>query len=341
MGMPVASRKRARLSLSRRSVAGTALRLGLKGARAYVRTRTVKRRTVDTPAVTFQNDNRWIYRRRSAPRRVKRYARKRAYNVQRIVNSNLPFDTFLFSWYFSIATTAGSQRYLFVPLYSGYSNPQTSTDPFVNFNWQSSQQLWRIFLANRPTSIGATTEQSLQFTNAVSDVVMNAASTNTTVTIVTVYHCWARRDSSFTPLQLYEAGILAKGNNYLNPSGLISVTPTFLQVSPFDSPVFCRHFIIKNVREFRISPGNNVSLQLRDRHDYTINSVDVITNNASLTDSTCVMQRYTEGYFISFRGAPTTVEAPAVSVSFDIDSNYRFRVIANSLARSAFQASYP
>ena len=260
MGMPVAPRKRARLSLSRRSVAGTALRLGLKGARAYVRTRTVKRRTVDTPAVTFQNDNRWIYRRRSAPRRVKRFARKRAYNVQRIVNSNLPFDTFLFSWFFSLATVAGSQRYLFVPLYTGYTSSLSSTDPFVNFTWQSSQQLYRMFIANRTSTTPATAEQSLQFTNAVTDVVMNAAAANTTVVIATVYHCWARRDSAFTPLDLYEAGIKQKSTGYPNTSGLVSVTPTFLQVTPFDSPTFCRHFIIKNVREFRISPGNNVSL---------------------------------------------------------------------------------
>lgn len=339
-------RKRLRLSTGSSNAKRLALRLAFKGARSVVRSRMKKRRSIDTPAVTFQNDNRFVYRRRSAPYFVKRRARMRAYRTRTIVNSMLPFNTHLFSWSFARQSATNALAYLWVPLYTGAYQNISSSDPFINFIWQSNQQLERIFRTQRPTGLVAGQEQQLQFTNAVLDLIINSGSSNTSVAIVTVYHCVCRRLSALTGYDLYEGGIYTKASPLVNTAGTIAVTPTFLQVTPFSSSLFCKHFIIQNVREFRISPGNNVTLQLRDRKDYTISSyafrevggtAPVLQTNHSYP----TLPKYTEGYFVTYRGAPGTTEAPAVTLNFDIDASYRFRDITTSLSSSAFQASYP
>lgn len=337
-------RKRLRLSTGSSSAKRLALRLAFKGARSVVRSRMSRRSVKDSPALTFQNDNRWTYRRRPAPRSVKRFMRRKFRFINKIVDSKLPFSLHRFFWTFSRANAVGQQIYFFVPMYTGYTPSISGTvGSYDYFRSTSLLQLNRIFEASRQSTVGPSKEQKLQFDNATIDLTINADGSNQDVAIVDVYHIWARKDSSSAIDEAYVSGIVNKQVPPPDPTNTTSITSTALHSTPFDSSVFCRLFLIKSKREFRISPGNNITLQLRDRKEYTISTEDYLPNYVSSTNLVwnTIIQKYTEGYAVFYRGAPRpNVSAAAVTLNCQVTVNYRYRIMSQSIPHAVFTTGY-
>ena len=330
------SRKRLRLSSGRSTAKRLAMRFAFKGAKTLVKSR-LRRSQRDTPALTFQNDNRWIYRRRRAPMRVKKYVRRMRTIVNKVVDNKLPFNVMVFNWIFPIPSLLNQQNYFFIPLYTGQSAPPAvaPAPTYAYFNFASQNQLAQILTTNTTPAQNQYDEQNIQFDNATSDIVIAADTANPVVAIVTVHHCWARKDSNTGPLNLFVDGITNKSFPPLDPTNTIALTSTTLATTPFDSSRFCQVFLIKNTREFRISPGTNITLQLRDRKEYTINSNEVIERNITPNEgfNRVVLSRYTEGYFVFFRGTPQGINsAPIVNLTVSVTNRYRYRLLANQFS---------
>lgn len=172
---------------------------------------------------------------------------------------------------------------------------------------------------------------------------MTTNSVSPVPTIAYVYTVRCRRDSPMTALYLFNQGIIAKNfNNIPNTVGLAPLGVQSINATPFDSSLFCKHFIILSAKTYRIAQGDSIQLQLnRRRPPREISSTDINTMIPALgniSPNAC-LKGWTTGFLVLFRGAPNdAAQYPSVTMTFEMDVIYRFRVLRDSLAHGALQA---
>jgi len=334
-------RPRKRLRLSNASSTGKrlALRFAFKGARSLVKSRMRKRTAVDAPALTFQHDAQWVYRRRPAPRRLKARVRSRRQGILKVISSTLPENVYRFDFIYRLTAAVDTINYAFFPLYSGNMRGTNyavdATDSALHS--QLEQMHYHYYpIATNTTNLLTALDETLTFTNATGNLLINSSSQNGSVVYVTVAHLWCRRDFVGTAQYLYQEGIAEKaagynGNGNIVKANTVPLTDTDNTNGMFDSSLLCRHFIIKNIRHFRLSANSNVDLQLRDRREYTINRQEHTFGDLSSTlapgRTMGCLAKYTEGYFVIFKGFPNnTVNSASVTLNMNWNVDYKVRV---------------
>lgn len=269
------------------------------------------RKGFNAPAVTQFHEAQTIYRRRGAPRRVKSRARKFARRATKAITNLWPTCTFQFYNAGSVVAPAGAQGNFWIPLLSGRQVVTSATG--LTQQLYSVQRYFDYARSIQNTALNSGPSQNnldekFIIKNAVLDLVLYNP-TGVSV-LAKVYHLWARKDSADDPPLLYSNGIINKvpyvgttGTSFGLPTGMIALSGSVPNVTPFDSTLLCERAVIKSTREFHIAPGQNVALNLRDRREYTVDPQEY----ASISTVTAVsgtvypfLQKYTEGYFIQF-----------------------------------------
>jgi len=294
--------------------------------------------------LTVQNDVRSAYRKRRVPRARVRRARRFYRSVQNSISSLYPVCTHHLSYGRILSTTIPlPSTFYFYPIYSlnaDVNNSLSADDQEIN------QQLENIFRAYSPLPPGGgtqpsplSTESRILFTDCQSTLLLSAYSDNPAAAIVTVYTLVARKDSAVTANRLFNNGIVSKNLGSIpNQTGLGALTPNQASATPFDSSLLCRSFLITNIKKVQISPGDSIELQMRDRRQHEISTLDFNfmfgTNDVSLASK----RGLTRGYLVRVLGAPASqVSVTAVNVSTVLRNVYRFRILSDQLAHGAFQ----
>lgn len=213
-------------------------------------------------AVTIQNDSRMLYRRKRAPKKVRRRARKR---YQRFLHNQLvgaADNTNLFQASGSGSSTSGNQ--LMQTITSGYTwcGTGTLTTDQVGNVYQAFQNLLNADPALTSKEwylIGLSMDYTIANTHA------------TTTAEVDIYEFQFRKD--------HEEDLLTSGNvrvsQYLEnaidqesklPGATSKMSVTSLGYVPTDSNEAMKNILIKSKQRFYISPGQAISFTRRSRY---------------------------------------------------------------------------
>lgn len=257
---------------------------------------------------TFQRDVETSYKRRRAPRRVKRRARKWRRNVNRVLNSDLSVNTFHRRSTASSTALADRQAVFGVSMYGAANTSTLHND------------LSAVFTA-LGVPVNTTTAKGL-FSNAYMELTITNQSQ--LAVFIDAYYFVCRKDvpntMGFTPQDVFANAITVQPNQYGGALGFND-----LGVTPFDANRFCSHFIITKVVRHQIPPTGNMSLTLRDRRDRFINSTDL--------NGLAYKKGASRGILFISEGVIqlTNIQAP-VSLNFEWTRVYHVKVMRDNVA---------
>lgn len=240
-----------------------------------------------TNVVSFQHDYTNNYRRRRAPKRVRRRARKATKLFNYHLGKTLGVQTRLFTDIQNSGTLTptglnNSQSVANVLMYGGNTGTGTGAD------------LERICTANGVL----TNEGNVLFKSAVMETQIRNPSEN--VLICEAYKVVCRREGFDEPGIEWTQSMLNSGTA---PSAGLKLTPFSLNASPFDASGFGSKWLITNKKTFRIGPGNSIFLQWRDAKNYDFETSRFNWDNGASTTRTRMFKGMTKGYVFVFRSA--------------------------------------
>jgi len=278
--------------------AGAAVSTGFQWAGNGSRTGTVGRngRAAEYGNITFQNDEHRLYRRKRAPRRVRKLHKRAFKRFNYMLDKCQGMKTVLIPRTSAMTNTptngSTAQVVRGITLYGFGDN---STTPGTNNNWDNGD-LRYIFTANNnvaPATSLATTK--LRFRSAVMNLtIKNTATSDASyrdgLCFIDLYHVIARKDgnspagtTSGSPATLWSQMIDLQDTL---PAGTIVADNMADGVTPFDAPGFGSLYVIKSSRRVRLSIGQTFSTQIRDPGNYIITEEDLMTktHGANLTE---------------------------------------------------------
>lgn len=282
------------------------------------RTQTGSRKSRDYGNITYQNDEHTIYRRKRAPKRVRRRHRKVFKNFMYNMDKLQSMKTAVITGFQTVSNTpttaANAQVATGVSIY-GYS-----TNNFASNTEPRNGDIPYIFArengAYPTTALGS---RKLRFRSAVMDITVqnilvgNEAESLGGILNLDVYHVLCRKDGTGTSdfVTQWNAAVdeQAAGN-------LVTAITSYQYdgVTPFDAPGFCSRFVIKRVRKIRLSPGQTFQTQMRDPGNYVLNMNDILEKSTA--------GNLTEGYIIlGYNPAVNTTTGVRGICSFTL--NYR------------------
>lgn len=247
---------------------------GVKRTLGSLGGRSAKRGKRITAPTTYQIDIQNMYRRRRAPRRVRRRARREwqkfTYNLdktQGMVSSVINN----FGSYSTTPTTpiTGCQQVAGISMYGMVNSTSAS-----NFN----NDLWRIYtdaFGVAPSSTKAA--DTLRFRSCVMDFLVK--NTGASPMFLEVYHCMSRGQGESDPSYQWELSANMEGGAGDGVATTIS-SITAYKVTPFDAPGFGSYWYVKKRTKFYISAGNSISWQIRDAKNYIITGQDLMNGKA-------------------------------------------------------------
>lgn len=256
-------------------------------------------------SISYQFDQSTQYRRRRAPRRLRRRAQKFAKRVNSVINKTLGMKSWIVSnsnetTWVPAGTTTG-QAHFGVTMYG--------CEPDGNIG---NGDLFRI-AGDLGFDPGSTTNGSgkIKFRSCVLDLfIQNKISYGL---YVDIYHVLCRKDHA----TYCDPGIIF--NQAVNIASQLSGTNTvsngnLLGVTPFDAPDFGSTYVIKKKQRILIPAYGNYNSQLRDAGDYEISVEDLSGSIAGIAGKT-------EGLLCVFRSA----ELPSVVEGVEIPGNMQFK----------------
>lgn len=293
-----------------------------------------RRKTTSSNNVTFQHDYANIYRRRSAPRRVKRAARKSYKRWNHQLVKSLGQQTWAISSAYASGTITPTaltncQTVISLGLYGGVA---TGTEPL----WTDLRSI-----TTQEGSGAAMTGQKFHFKSACLDLqIRNSTSSFTSspdpVTIcVDLYTIYCRNDSFADPSQAWTVGM----NNQVPLNAGTLAVPQSLNATPFDAPQFCSDWLIAKKTRYRIAPGNSVYLQLRDpkNHVFDAHRYDAISGVANER----MFKGMTKGYIMAVRSADPVVGTPSVLTPYSFEllytKNYKYAMQERALDQQEYE----
>ncbi|AUM61720.1 capsid [uncultured virus] len=258
------------------------------------RTNTRSRSHVGTRATTFQHDASMMYRRKRAPRRVRRRARKSKARFTSNLVKSLGQKSQVFQDVAAFAITPltlhDSQHIHTVGMYGGIANSAAWGDLYE--------------IAATEGLLSKTGH--IHFKSAVLECqIMNKMTSD--VLVVDVYEVLARRDGYNEPGEDWKLALQAQSTI----SGMTSLFQTELNATPFDAPGFGSSWLIKNKTRYRISPGLSVYLQRRDARDYNFGTSRFEYDTTNTTTRVKMFSNMSEGFLIVARSSDINPVTPA------------------------------
>lgn len=299
-----------------------ASRLGT-AARKYMNVRRLAatgRKLATKSSLSYQVDQQTQYRRRRAPRRLRRRAQKFAKRVNSVINKGLGMRSWIVNNSSEVTwvptSVSDGQAIVGVTMYGCEPDGNVGNGDLFRIAQDSG------FLP------GSTVNGSgkLKFRSCVLDVFIQ--NKDSVALYCDIYHVLCRKDHA----TYCDPGILL--NQAVNISAHLANTNVvtngnLLGVTPFDCPDFGSTYIIKRKQRILIPGDGNYNTQLRDAGDYEISVEDLSGSIAALSGKT-------EGLLIVFRSAelPAVVEGVeipgAMHYKVSYTKNYHFSIISDN-----------
>lgn len=313
------------------AAARLAMRYKYRGSGSRTATRNSRNR--DYGNITFQNDEHMIYRRKRAPKGLRKKHRRAfknfMYNLDKLQSMKTCVIVNSSAQTLVPASLAVSQIAFGVTLY-GYA-PNTYA---ANIAPGNGDIPWIFARENGAYPTADLASRKLRFRSAVMDLtVYNALVGNEEnayggILCLDVYHVLARKDVynatlGADPVLWWSDAVREQAAGNM-PTAITSYQ--FDGVTPFDAPGFGRNWIIKRVRKVRLSPGQTFITQLRDPGNYTLNMYDVLEQT--------VGSNLTEGYIIvGYNPAtnPVTGFRGAVAMNHNYRKKYHYTETSSSI----------
>jgi len=272
------------------------------------------RTSSDVPrAMTFQHDSMVQYKRRKAPRKKVRRA-KRSYKAYLkneakglgLISRNTPSS--FASGLLTPTSYSNSQAVYSVGLFGGIYGSIT----------------WGDLAAIADAEALYLKAGKLFFRTAIleTQVRNNHA---TAVLVADVYTVAARKEGYNEPDADWDDGVF----NQASTTGMGSAATAQLGITPFDAPGFCSSWLIRNKTRYRISPGLSVYLQMRDSKDYQFNTERFEYDSGSTSVRTRMFRGLTKGYLVVARSSKCDTATPKMyPVNFDViaTKTYHFAI---------------
>ncbi len=260
-----------------------AVNTALRYRNSGTQTQTQRGRTAERGNITFQNDEALLYRRKSAPRKVRRRQRRAFNSLMYRMDKLQSMKTALINWYSAPAAVPTSwlngQAVTSVSLY-GYG-----ANTFAANTNEGNGDMWYIFSRENggdPTAALAT--RKLRFRSAVLDVTVKNVLAGTGegdeggLLILDVYHYVARKNVSNQFVTTGDAASFWNAciNDQAPGNMPVAITDNLVYgVTPFDASGFGRFVKILKKRRIKLSPGQVYNTQIRDPGNYILRMDDV------------------------------------------------------------------
>lgn len=267
-------------------------------------------------AMTFQHDSRVTYRRKRAPRKVRRRAARAMKRFVKQDSKTLGLVSRVFQNAFAPSTITpasftDSQTIYTDGLFGGISGSVTWGDTWAIANAEAL----------------ATKSGNINFRSAHMDFQIRNAST-TNVLVADVYTVVARKEGYNEPGDDWTQGMLSEGV----AAGTSAATPSALGVTPFDAPAFGSSWLILSKTTYRISPGNSVYLTLKGRRNVMFNTDRFEYDTSNTVSRTRMFRGLSKGFVCVFRNADPIVGTPNKMGPIDYEivsvKSYRYGIKA-------------
>ena len=179
----------------------------------------------------------------------------------------------------------------------------------------------------------------LYFYNGVLETTIRNTGNNDA--LVEAYYIRGRRPlptTWSTPVQVYRDGF-KKQPIAQNPDTLAPVTGAqdlpldayMVGTTPFQNSVFTRHFLIYKRQKFRIPPGNEVNIVIRDSKFRSFSMFETKVRS---------MDKRYHGVLFQIQGPPDSVDPPTPSLSTSLSimgvRRYRVKLMKDQMTRDVF-----
>jgi len=230
--------------------------------------------------LTSQYDTARLYRKKRAPRRVRRRAKRFMRSLKWGLDKLQGMKTALISWrstHSVIPTTiADAQGVVGLNIY-GFGNNQYAG----NINHGNGDMWWIMSRENGGDPTVDSASRKLRFRSCVMNVnIINTSDTEGEphAIIVDVYHVLCKQSCDDTNHTGDTADLWSESIRELSGTNF----PTEITnaradgVTPFDAPTFGKYYTVKGVRRYRLDEGGYFNLQLRDPANYVLGMSDLL-----------------------------------------------------------------
>lgn len=254
-------------------------------------------------SLSEQRDVTSLYRRRRAPRRVRRRARKAmkmfTYRMDKLQSMKTAVITTGGQLSFSPTNLTDGQKVIGITMY-GYN-----TNTYAANTDTGNGDMWWIFAReNGGDPTAASGSRKLRFRSCTMDYTIQ--NTFTEGVYMDIYFVIARKNNGSTSdpaVEWNEAIAIQSAGNM--PSAI--TTNTYYKVTPFDAPGFGRFWLIKSRRRVFMQPNEIYSFQQRDAGNYVLNMSDLFDMK--------MKSNVTEGVILVFHNPATdTVTTPGTFI---------------------------
>lgn len=289
----------------------TAMKFRNRGRGASTRTRS-RGKAAEYSNITFQNDEAMIYRRKAAPRRVRRSRRKAMKNFMYRMDKLQSMKTCKIHWSDFLITAP--TNYFNGQAVKGVTMYGYGTNTYAGNTNTGNGDMWWVFSRENggdPTATLAT--RKLRFRSATLDLKLTNigsedASYVNNVVYLDIYHVLCRKDLSNTSVT---TGDLASYWNACINEQAPGNMPTpvtnnqLYEVTPFDASGFGRYFKILKVRRVKIAQGITFNMQLRDPGNYVLPMEDLLNVDfkSNVTEGVIIVARNPTEQSIGVPGA--------------------------------------
>jgi len=233
-------------------------------------------------SLTEQRDVTTLYRRKRAPRRVRRGARRAmkrfTYQMDKLQSMKTCIITYSTQINGSPTSLVDGQGVTGITMYGYNTNSYAS-----NIDTANGDMPWIFARENGAYPTATTGSRKLRFRSCC----MNYTIQNTfdEGVYMDIYFVIARKNNSETSNPNTEWN---EALNVQNPGNMPSAitSNTYYQVTPFDAPSFGRMWLIKSRRRVFLQPSEIYSFQQRDAGNYVLNMEDVLNmrSKANVTE---------------------------------------------------------
>lgn len=297
--MRAANRGMKRLKLMAGSAISTAFRFRHRGRGSGSRSRS-GRKGQEYGNITFQNDEAMIYRRKPAPRRVRRSRRRAMKNFMYRMDKLQSMKTCKIHWSDFMVTSP--TNYFDGQAVKGISLYGYGTNTYAaNTNTGNGDMWWIFSRENGADPTQTLASRKLRFRSAVLDLkITNTGGDGETyvdnVAYIDIYHVLCRRDLHND--NVATGDIASYWNACINeqaPGNMPTpiVNNQVYDITPFDASGFGRYFKVLKLRRVKLSKGQNFNMQIRDPGNYVLNMEDLLNNDykANVTEGLIIVSR--------------------------------------------------
>lgn len=278
---------------------------------------------------------RTVYRRSRAPKRLRRRAKKSwSRFMKNQIRLQAPNIMDLQDVGLEGPTLANGQKWAFIPLLYTVGGSSGFADLFSLYNGKFNKTT-TVDLSSTGTGIvsaasdpGPRFGPKTIFSNGVLDVIVSNPESFSIY--VDVYEIQARStngardlgkpDLTFSPAYLSQIGSVIDKEN--------------LFVTAFDSPDFTARWKINKLTKMYVGPGTSFSLQLKDTRNHFVNPPAVFGDSGN-----CVWDGITKGFMLCFRGDLNSADGTtrACSLRWLCNRNYRFKIVNDKIGTASIQ----